>query len=265
MQEQLVGREGTGSLFDSTSETYAIVTRWLDQDAWLLGAALLLTPIALVRRRTRAVALAFVIQVAMILRPGYLPNMYVLSLLPFAALIVAGTSEALLRPWSRGSGRGAAIVAVAFALALAVAAPVVATRWIDSAEVAMTTRVDGGERAAKRWLLENVDRDDRVLLGDEYWIYLVEHGFDDSPVPGGFFSRTLVSFWTLDYDPAVQRQFPGGWRDFDYVVSTQAMRVQADETPSAARAVRNSQVVARFGHGDEAIEIRAIDEALAPG
>ena len=54
---------------------------------------MVLSPIALARRSTRAVAVAFLIQVVMVLRPGYLPNMYVLGLLPFAALIVAGASE----------------------------------------------------------------------------------------------------------------------------------------------------------------------------
>ena len=58
------------------------------------------TPIALVRRTTRAVALALLIQVVTVFRPGYLPNMYVIGMLPFAALIVPGSIEALWR-WAR--------------------------------------------------------------------------------------------------------------------------------------------------------------------
>jgi hypothetical protein len=38
----------------------------------------------------------------MILRPGYLPGMYVIALLPFAALIVAGSAQAL---WGLARGR----------------------------------------------------------------------------------------------------------------------------------------------------------------
>ena len=48
-------------------------------------------------RNGRAIALAYLIQVAVILRPGYLPSMYVIALLPFAALIVAGSLDALWR------------------------------------------------------------------------------------------------------------------------------------------------------------------------
>src|SRR5205823_11747308 len=66
-------------------------------DPWLVGAALVLSPIALARRNGRAIALAYLIQVAVILRPGYLPSMYVIALLPFAALVVAGSLQALWR------------------------------------------------------------------------------------------------------------------------------------------------------------------------
>jgi hypothetical protein len=77
-------------------------------------------------------------------------------------------------------------------------------------------------------------------------------------VTGGFFSRTVVVYWPLDYDPAVKRRFPDGWRDFDYVVSTQAVRSTLRLTPTTARALDHSVVIARFGHGDQRIEVRAI-------
>ena len=79
---------------------------------------------------------------------------------------------------------------------------------------------------------------------------------------GGFFSRTVVSFWPLDYDPAVKRHFPDGWRDFDYIVSTDGMRASGPRTPSAVQAINHSQVVARFADGSAVIEIRAISRAL---
>jgi glycosyltransferase XagB len=247
---QLVTREGTGSLFDPQSQTYAIVTAWLKLDPWLLGAALALAPIALIRRRTRAVAVAFVIQTVMVLRPGYLPNMYVIGLLPFAALIVAGTSEAIWR-----NARPRAIVAALALLMLAIVVP----RWAHTDHAAMTERLDGPERAAKRWLAADIGHDKRVIVSDEYWLYLIEHGFDQHPVYGGFFSRTVVVYWPLDYDPAVKRRFPNGWRDFDYIVSTEAVRSLLRLTPTTARALDHSRVIKQFGHGDQRIEIRAIE------
>jgi hypothetical protein len=56
-----------------------------------------LADIALTGPATRPVALAYVIGCVTILRPGYLPAMYVIALLPFATLIVAGTADALWR------------------------------------------------------------------------------------------------------------------------------------------------------------------------
>jgi glycosyltransferase XagB len=256
---QLVTREATGSLFDPQSQTHAIVTAWLGLDPWLLGLALVLTPLALARRSTRAIALAFVIQVVMILRPGYLPNMYVIGLLPFAALIVSGAIEALWRWSGRWSVR---LTTVALASALLVSA---APQWARTDDTAMSVRLDGTRRAAERWLVDNVGHDKRLIVPDEYWIYLIDHGFDRRPVPGGFFSRTVVVYWPLDYDPAVKQRFADGWRDFDYVVSTQAVRSTLRLTPTTARALDHSVVIAQFGQGDQRIEVRAIQRERGSG
>jgi cellulose synthase/poly-beta-1,6-N-acetylglucosamine synthase-like glycosyltransferase len=262
---QLFTREGTGSVFDADSQARVIVTYWLQLDPWLLGAALVLSPIALARRSTRAVTVAFLIQAVMVLRPGYLPNMYVLGLLPFAALIVAGASEAVWRrsrampfPALTWSIRAAA---VGLALLVALAAGL---RWAHRDHEATTVELDGPRRAAERWLVHNVGHDKRLIVGDEFWIHLVQHGFDQSPVPGGFFSRTVVVYWPLDYDPAVKRRFPGGWRDFDYVVSTEAVRSTTEQTPTTLEALEHSHVIAQFGRGPQRIEVRAIGGRQPP-
>jgi hypothetical protein len=262
---QLFTREGTGSVFDVDSQAHAIVTYWLQLDPWLLGAALVLSPIALVRGSTRAVTVAFLIQVVMVLRPGYLPNMYVLGLLPFAALTVAGASEAVWRrsrampfpalTWSiRAAAAGLALLVVFAAGA----------RWAHRDHEAMTVGLDGPRRAAERWLVQNMGHDKRLIVGDEFWIHLVQHGFDQSPVRGGFFSRTVVVYWPLDYDPAVKRRFPGGWRDFDYVVSTEAVRSTTEQTPTTLEALEHSHVVKQFGRGPQRIEVRAIGGRQPP-
>ncbi len=263
---QLFRREATGSVFDPHSIAHATVTAWLKLDPWLLAGGLALAPLALVRRTTRAVALAFVIQVVMVLRPGYLPNMYAIGLLPFAALIVAGASEAL---WRAAEATVSSVSAWASRIAISALAVLVALtvapRWTEGASLATTVKVDGPERAAKRWLVDHVGREERLIVHDEFWIYLVEHGFDHRPVRGGFFSRTVVAYWPLDYDPAVKRRFPGGWRDFDYIVSTQAVRATTDRTPTTARALEHSREVVQFGRGPGRIEIRAISARRPAG
>jgi hypothetical protein len=223
----------------------------------------LLTPIALLRRATRAVALAFVIGALMVLRPGYLPAMYVIALLPFAALIVAGTADGLWRAQRRSPFPrvGAVLTATAIVALLAVVAP----RWQQGDTVAMTARPDSLDREAESWIASNIGHDKRIIVHDLQWIYLIDHGFDATPVKGGFYSRTVVSYWPLDYDPAVKREFPHGWRDFDYIVSTQAMRGDLTRTPITAAAIAHSVVMVRFGEGARAIEIRAIVDKQAPG
>jgi cellulose synthase/poly-beta-1,6-N-acetylglucosamine synthase-like glycosyltransferase len=276
-------RKGTGNAFNPISVAHGEVTFWLSLDPWLVGAALVLSPIALARRNTRAIALAYLIQVAVILRPGYLPSMYVIALLPFAALVVAGSIHAFWRfatddhhkpqrpagqaRWRVVGSRAAglltpvvvAVSAAAVAAAAAAAVLYVFPRWAGADRAALTLRQDGSERAAENWLVDHVGHKQRIILRDDFWIYLIEHGFDSQPVRGGFNSPTLVSYWPLDYDPAVRKAFPQGWRDFNYIVVTQDMLDTLNQTPSVAAAINHSRVVASFGQGLHRIAIRAIE------
>ncbi len=256
---QLLTRKGTGSIFNPYSQTHAIVTSWLQLDPWLLFAALALTPVALARRTTRAVALAFLIQAATLFKPGYLPNMYVIGMLPFAALMVPGSIEALWS-WARFMRFPAAVWATrAMVAGLACAAVLfIAPRWASGDRVAMTARQDGPELATEQWLVDHVGRDKRLIVGDQYWIYLIEKGYNDQPMQGGFFSKTVVSYWPLDYDPAVKKAFPKGWRDFNYIVVNQAMLDTLNQTPTSAAAIDHSRVVASFGQGLRNIQVREI-------
>jgi hypothetical protein len=256
---QLVTRQATGSLFNAHSQTHAIVAQWLALDPWVLGGALALSPIALARRSTRSVALAYLIQVLLVLRPGYLPNMYVIQLLPFAALIVPGAIEALGRLWWRMRDRILAFLLAAYAAVplLAVVITVIVS-WSGADSAATTQRLDGSTRAAERWIVAHIAHNQRLIVEDGYYLYLIQHGFNHQPVKGGFFSKTVVSYWPLDYDPAVKREFPQGWRDFDYIVSTAGIRDSITQTPTAAQALDHSAVVVSFGRGSQLIQIRKI-------
>jgi cellulose synthase/poly-beta-1,6-N-acetylglucosamine synthase-like glycosyltransferase len=288
----LFTRQGTGSVFDSNSGAHTFVTFWLSYDPWLLGAALLLSPIALANRALRPAALAFVIQVAIVLRPGYLPAMYVIAMLPFAALIVAGTIQVLWRfvvdsihaLWRFATGdrtrrqtpaakakwgviscraailiRTVAVAASVLTIGVAAVATVhVAPEWARTDRSAMTVQVDDPVRAAERWLLHRVGRGQRLIVTDDFWVYLIGHGFDSQPVRGGFNSPTVISYWPLDKDPAVRRYLPLGWREFNYIVSNGDMRKTAKDLPNTADALKHSRLVAGFGYGYYRIEIRAI-------
>jgi hypothetical protein len=256
---QLISRQGTGSVLDPHSQSHAIVTAWLQLDPWLLGLALVLAPVALARRTMRAIALAFLIQVATVFRPGYLPNMYVIGMIPFAALMVPGSIEAVWRrvrmprfPAVSWELRAALVILVCALVA------VVAPRWTSGDRGAMTARLDGVDRTAAQWVVDHVPRDKRVIVDDEFWIYLIEHGFNDQPMRGGFFSKTVISYWPLDYDPAVKRTFPHGWQDFSYIVVTQAIVDTLTNTPTAAAAINHSRIIANFGRGVHTVQVREI-------
>ena len=154
---QLLTRKASGSVLNAQSQSHQEVLTWLQLDPWLLVAALALIPLALMRRSTRAIAIALLIQAAVVLKPGYLPNMYVIGMLPFAALIVPGSLDALWR-WAGqirfSAYTWAARTAVAAAAILAVA--FVGPRWAAGAHTAMTVRMDIPERSAELWLTGHV-------------------------------------------------------------------------------------------------------------
>ena len=233
---QLFSRQSTGSVLDVHSQSHAIVAAWLQLDPWLLGLALAVVPIALARRTTRAIALAFLIQVVTVFRPGYLPNMYVIGMLPFAALMVPGSLEAA---WGAGQPAGDCRLRVGGAigrwpwLALVLTCPAVGQRDRQR----MTLRQDGPNNRGAVGGRPRLPRGKRVIVDDEYWIYFIDHGYNHQPKRGGFFSSTVISYRPLDYDPAVKKAFPRGWRDFNFIVVTQAIVDTLTKTPTAAEAI----------------------------
>jgi 4-amino-4-deoxy-L-arabinose transferase-like glycosyltransferase len=98
IQWQLFDRQGSGSIFNAQSTAHAVASSWMIQDPWLTKLSLLLIVPGLIARRTRAVALAFGIQVFELLRSGYLPYPFVVAMIPFAALTVAGVLDVI---WQR--------------------------------------------------------------------------------------------------------------------------------------------------------------------
>jgi len=252
---QLLERASSGSIFDPRSLSRQTLNGWLDVDRLLLGAAVVATLPALVVRRTRAVALALAIQLAMLLRPGYLPVLYVTGLLPFAALVVAGAGDAVWR-WRPSR---VAVLGPAVAIALTVTAGAVAgPPWVAADRQRMTVDADAPMSQAQQWVLSHVDRRSHVLTDNNIWLDLIERKFGSSRQAGGFYSDRVVWYWKLDLDPAVKRRFPGGWRDFDYVVSSEYVRATVALVPQTGEALRHSRVVAQFGQGFHRIEIRRI-------
>ncbi|MFE7132833.1 ArnT family glycosyltransferase [Streptomyces sp. NPDC057638] len=296
-----LGREGSGFILDPGTGSNDSLESWLYYDPVLplggLAASLLLLALARWSGTARALAgpvCAVLILALVALRPdGYLPAMYVLQLLPFLALALAGLTVLVgrvvvggrpARPGYRprpswrtrltpartvpSRPRRTSLVtespgttarirtarrAMAAMLALAATAFVVPV-WVDGNRDALTTDVNRHYRGAAAWLEREVPdpATTRVLVDDALWLDLVHDGF----TPG----TGVIWFYKADRDPAVVRSLPRGWRDIDYVVSSQTVRRDSVQLPTVRQALENSTPVAAFGTGDDRVEIRRVTE-----
>ncbi|MFL5825722.1 MAG: ArnT family glycosyltransferase [Thermoleophilaceae bacterium] len=245
---QLSGRAPSGSIFKSGTLSNYYVNGWLTLDRLLLGAGLAASLPALLSRRLRVPALAFLIQVLMMLRPGYLPAPYVIAMLPFAALLAAAAFDAVAGwrpnwPSPRFGIAGPVIASLAVVAAVVVAVP----RWAREDRRQMTSNADQPMQTAAHWLQRHAGRQSRLLIDDTLWVDLVRDGFP---------RRNVVWYYKLGTDGMVDAAYPRGWRQFDYVVSSQMMRT--DRTADVRAALRSSHLVAGFGKGTSRVEIRRV-------
>jgi hypothetical protein len=203
-----------------------------------------------------------------VLRGGYLPQAFVVALLPFGALLIAGLVDSVWTAAPRGTpdvreatvwmARATAAVALVAALAVSVG-----PSWAKKDRALVTADDAAASRAADRWVATHVDKDSRLIVDDTMWVDLVRAGFHRK--------LGVVWFYKLDdannLDPSVSRSLPDGWRDLDYIVSTPALRAGVRDFPGGLKPVRDalasSTVVKSFGSGPDLVEVRRI-EAPAP-
>jgi len=260
---QLFGRASTGSPLSPTSASAVLIGRWLSADAWLLGAGALLAPVAIVIPRLRAVGLFIVLPVLLALRPGYLPDPFVVALLPFCALVVAGLLDTVAGgAASRLRRPGGAQAALGLAATVALVAAL-SPGWLRQDRAFADDHATARQVAAETWIAAHLPHNKRVLVDDTMWVDLVNQGFD--PRLG------VIWFYKIDFsnnlDPSVARSLPGGYRDIDYVVSTPIVRSALDQQPQGLQqlraAVRYSRLLTTIGTGAQRIEVRQV--VVPPG
>lgn len=247
---QLGSRAGSGSLTDPDSLLNRTLGMWWQLDQVFIVLGLLSAAVALFLRRLRPYA-ALVLGLALfMLRPGgYLPVPYVIALLPFGALLITGVADdaiARLRDKDAPAPRGLAFTTVGIIAAAAVAA---VPLWGIQLRGFLLADLDRPLRSAEAWLAQNVSRDQRLVVDDAMWVDLVQAGWD---------RRNVVWYYKLDTDPAVSAESPNGWRDIDYVITTDSMRTFPGAFPEVQQATDNSFVVASFGEGQQAVEVRRV-------
>ena len=246
---QLFDRPPSGSLLDRGSQTYATVRSWIEQDPFLLVAATVLVPMGLFIRRTRAIALALAIQLAMLMRNGYLPFPYVIAMVPFAALTVTGVLGRMYQGPAGTGWRPTLVRTVGQLLvisAVAGSATMVGPVWSQGARRVMTQDDSQPSRQALAYAVAHIPRGSILLVDDNLWTDLVRQGFNPNP----------IWFYKLDLDPTVQARLKNGWRDIDYVILGRLPPSMLRDLPLVAAATRHSTVEADFGYGE--ITIRRV-------
>ncbi len=247
---QFLEREGSGSVFDADGPdggAYDTFHSWLDLDPFLLLAGVGAGVVLLLVARLRPVGLAVVIAALVGLRPsGYLPHMYVITLLPFCALALAGLVDLT---WRASAGlRGRSIVPAAGFVALVAAAVAVAPyqEWVGSYRTAWTQQVNEPHSR----LLEQVGGlpdGARLAVDNTYWNDLVD---------AGRAREDVVWFFKVDNDATVLEDLGGSYLGLDYLVWTDFMSDNAG--PVITRAFEQSVTVWSTGSGDDRVELREV-------
>jgi hypothetical protein len=268
---QLFERDGTGSVLDPSSVSYQTVHWWLQTDPWLLIAGTAAVIPALFIRRLRPLAFGMGLQVVMLLRSGYLPQPYVIALLPLAALLLAGVGDVLfkVRPWQPvvawpnkffaratyslrwGVARTGIMVVLA---ATAVFGLLGSPSWASQDRVSDSYNPSAYSREAVDWVKANVDKNDVIITDDNIWADLVMQGYNKP-----------VWLYKADLDPAVKAQLlPDGWRDVKYLVLPDLSEPLLKSLPIVWGAIQHSRVARVYGSGDARMIVRVVDPTIKP-
>lgn len=250
---QIFGRVGSGSIFNQNSDSYGLVTYWLNIDYYLIAMGIIGLGVALWQRNMRPAGLALLISIVMVMRGGYLPYPYVIVILPFAAICAAAALDQLVRfgqsrhwmPLRIGSW-------FVLAEAVAILAIVVAPAWQAKLYVDTTMDADAPSRQAVNWVTKNVSRNDRMVVESALWSDLENKGFN-LPKP--------VWLYKTETDPAVKAEI-GGWRGIDYVILNGPTIGSTNFDTSfqtVSTAVKHSTLQAEFGEGNNKVMVYKVN------
>jgi hypothetical protein len=239
---QFFDRPGSGSLLDTGSTTYSMFHQWVSTDPWLLIGGFVAALLCLFSRRLRPFGVALLLQVVIPIHGGYLPFFYVTAVVPFAAVCIAGTADALwtkaalsrlLRgPAAQIGGRHAPYLGRAVvALAALVFAGYVLPQWVGYLDRGSTARGNVPYLEAAAWAERNVPKGDVVVVDDYLWVDLKTHGLDP--------------LWLWKISPTTAPD----WESIKYIIIQPQSAGTLAGLPSLEGAYQHSVLVKNFGGG----------------
>lgn len=247
---QLLSRTTSGNMLDPHSAARLLISNaWLGLDKWLplAGTAAILP--ALFVRRLQGIALALAIQVAIMFKGGYLPYPYIIAMLPFMTMLLAGVADAM---WPRGTWRQKGLVrrvlASAGILVVLAAGAGFTMRtepsWRQGLQTSLTADSTAVQRQTVDWVAKHLPQDARLVTEGELWLDIRNRGFNNPEV-----------IWTykVDTDPAVRAKY-GSVAGLDYLV-VDATTLQAGQAvyPTLLLAAKHAKVLASFGTGQNQV------------
>jgi len=246
------GGEGAGFLLDPNGPeggAYVTFSNWIAQDSFLLFGGVAAGLVALFFTRLRPVGIAVVIATLIALRPGgYLPQMYVIAVLPFCALVLVGIVDTL---WQRAaqplrSSRAMGYAAGFVVLGVLAGATVPLAEWRSTYRTAWTADTNDAQAAALQ-RIESLRPGARIAVDNTYWNDVVAQGRDRDDV---------IWFYKIDSDGAVIEDLSGDFRNLDYLTWTTYMKDNAG--PLVEEAYEHTQLVWAAGEGPARVEIRDV-------
>ncbi len=261
---QFFNRASSGFLLDPQGPeggAHATYVNWLAQDRWLLYAGVLAGVLTLFVRRLRPLGLAVFVATLVALRPGgYLPQMYVITVLPLAAVAVVGLIDWAWRGFASAMdgvavrGKAVAYGSALFVLVAGFIGTIPVQTWQDRYETAATADLNDVQSDALR-VVARLPKDAVLAVDNTMWNDVVDQG--RAP-------KDVIWFYKVDSDGAVLKQLDNTFRTLDYVVLTAYLKDNAG--PIVEEALQHTDTVWSEGVGLQRIEIRrvlSVDEERA--
>lgn len=253
---QLASRAGSGALWQDNTARQSELFGWLSSDRYLFLGGISAAIVCAAVRKYRGLFIAMLVWAIPVLKPsGYLPTMYIIGILPFCALALGAAIEATVSHLaSRSIPRWTSVVLASF-LCLAVIVPIGAAYYVGDRARLVADPVKADEDALV-WTRAHVPTNDRLLIDDAMFVDLQDAGYSGA-------WRT-VAFFKFDLDPiATEENLPDKWKDINYVIVTHQLLARVESVGSGQSntkdAFQHSTIVARFGTGQDEIDIRRVE------